>query len=131
MSEEAIVSITRRRPATVDELSEKARRDLQDFNGDLKSLLRAASLARKTSGQHKDDGDHERSFLHLTEAAIIIEKIRAHEDYNKRLTDSQRYNLILVSLILFLVTQYLRLVFPSPLPPTVPLDISAPILYFP
>jgi hypothetical protein len=90
------------RPATIPELAEKSREDLWDPNKHLKHWLTTATLARKSGKQYAENGDYERSFIQLARAAsIILEKMPTHKDYHTLLTNSQRNNLVLVSLYLF------------------------------
>ena len=103
------------RPATIAELADKSREDLWDPNKHLKHWLRTAELARKAGKQYAENGDYERSFIQLARAAtIILEKMPTHKDYRTLLTESQRNNLVLVSLSLFLfpAMSYLPLPFP-------------------
>ena len=91
------------RPATIAELADKSREDLSDTSKHLKHWLRIAELARKSGKQYAENGDYERSFIHLARAAtIILEGMPAHKDYKALLTESQRTNLVLVSLSLSL-----------------------------
>ena len=94
------------RPATIAELADKSREDLWDPNKHLKHWLRTAELARKSGKQYAEGGDYERSFIQLARAAtIILEKMPTHKDYRTLLTESQRNNLVLVSLYLSFFTR--------------------------
>jgi USP8 dimerisation domain len=94
-----------RRPASIEELAERAKDDHYDGRRDLKYHLRNADKFRRTAKELVKAGDLEAAFVEFAKAAtLVLEKLPYHRDYHSVLTAEQRHNLALVRFIpLFLV----------------------------
>ncbi|CAL1709808.1 unnamed protein product [Somion occarium] len=85
----------RHRPATIAELAEQAKADLDASSTQgLKNWLRTAERARKSGQLHKENGDYEAAFVEFARAAtIVLDKLPLHPEYTVLLSSEQRQNL--------------------------------------
>lgn len=85
----------RHRPATIEELANQAKADLDDPRTQgLKNWLRVAEKARKSGQIYKDRGDIESAFVEFARAAtIVLDHLPQHPEYTTLLNGEQRRNL--------------------------------------
>jgi hypothetical protein len=89
-------SPSRRRPAKISELAERATVPW-DESKEFKYYLRLAEKHRRDGKEYARSGDMENAFVELSKAAtLVLEKLPEHPDYNVKLYPDQRHNLRLV-----------------------------------
>jgi hypothetical protein len=88
------------RPATIAELAERARGDFWDPSRELKYWLRIAQKYRNDGKEFVAQGALEHAFIAFARSAtIVLEKLPMHRDYQVLLSEPQRTNLQLVSVV--------------------------------
>ena len=86
------------RPHTLAELVEMAKQSLGDDVRPFKAWLRIAETARRDAKGFQERSDLKSAFIEFARAAtIVLEKIPSHADYKVLLSQTQRYNMGLVS----------------------------------
>jgi hypothetical protein len=86
-----------RRPASIAELAQHARDDLDIDDRELKFHLRNAEKYRRTGKELVSSGNLEAAFVEFAKAAsLVLETLPAHRDYRALLSREQRHNLSLV-----------------------------------
>ena len=86
-----------RRPASMAELTARARIGLYDERRDLRYHLRAIDRNRRTAKESENAGDLEGAIVAYTKAATLaLEKIPTHREYHTFLNEEQQQYLEMV-----------------------------------